>query len=527
VTVARRPWLRASNFGDIIAEAATVHPERVAVIADGFKLEYGELDARARRLASLVRRVGVAPGEVVALAMGNDPRFVECLLGVLRAGAVALLVNTRLGPDMLAYIADHSQVRFVISHQQLERVERAMRTGAPSGCRSLSMGNARDAYEEALLDHDPAPSATVDPNTLALLMYTSGSTGLPKGVMLSHSNTWWQARSDARTMLMDWADRGLVMGPLYHANALWAILLPMLYVGGSLVVLPDFDPPRVLEAIDRHGITFMSGTPSMYALLLAEADRDDYDLSSIELLQCGSAPVPAELLARTQARFRRCALVETYGLTEGGANVLTPRWGIKKLGSTGLPVPDVEIRIADAGDPERDCEVGEIGELWTRSPANALGYLNDPERTAEKFVGDGWLRTGDLFRRDEQGYCFFCGRTDDMISVGGENVYPKEVETIILLHPAVADVGVVATPHAVKGQAPVAWVVLKPDAHVTEDEIKQHFLANGPAYAHPRRVFFADQLPVSGTNKLDRSALEQMTSRELPQGIADERTRVR
>jgi acyl-CoA synthetase (AMP-forming)/AMP-acid ligase II len=305
------------------------------------------------------------------------------------------------------------------------------------------------------------------------------------------------------------------MGPLYHANALWAILLPMLYVGGSFVVLPEFDPPRVLEAIDRHGITYMSGTPSMYSLLLAEAERGRYDLSSIELLQCGSAPVPEELLARILARFPGSELVETYGLTEGGANVLTPRWGIKKLGSTGLPVPDVEIRVVDPADPARDCGVGEIGELWTRSPANALGYLKDPERTAEKFVGDGWLRTGDLFSRDEQGYCYFCGRTDDMISVGGENVYPKEVETVLLEHPDVLDVAVVAAPHAVKGQAPVAWVVPR-DASLGEDDVKQWFLARGPAYAHPRRVFFVDGLPVTGTNKIDRKQLQDEAARLAP-----------
>jgi long-chain acyl-CoA synthetase len=525
--VVQRPWLRAPNFGDAIAEAATLYPQRTVMIAEAFELDYGGLDRRAGSLAALVREAGIAPGETVALAMGNDPRFVECLLGVLRAGSIALLVNTKLGPETLGYIAGHSGVRLVLGHERLERVERALLDGAAAGCRSLTMGGAADAYENALARQDPAPTAAVDPDELALLMYTSGSTGLPKGVMLSHSNTWWQARSDARTMLMDWADRGLVMGPLYHANALWAILLPMLYVGGSFVVLPEFDPPRVLEAVDRHGITYMSGTPSMYSLLLAEAERGDYDVSSIELLQCGSAPVPEELLARILARFPRCEVVETYGLTEGGANVLTPRWGIKKLGSTGLPVPDVEIRVVDPADPARECETGEIGELWTRSPANALGYLNDPERTADKFVADGWLRTGDLFRRDEQGYCYFCGRTDDMISVGGENVYPKEVETVILGHAAVADVGVVPALHPVKGEAPVAWVVLKPGVEASEDEIKQHFLANGPAYAHPRRVFFVDALPISGTNKLDRGALQEMTNRELPDGLADRRAGAR
>jgi acyl-CoA synthetase (AMP-forming)/AMP-acid ligase II len=200
--------------------------------------------------------------------------------------------------------------------------------------------------------------------------------------------------------------------------------------------------------------------------------------------------------------------------------VLTPRWGVKKLGSTGLPVPEAEIRIVDPSDPEREVATGEVGELWTRSPANALGYLKDPDTTAQRFLPGGWLRTGDLFRRDEQGYCYFCGRTDDMISVGGENVYPKEVETTILSHPAVADVGVVPAAHPVKGQAPVAWVVLKPGRAASEQEIREHALAHGPAYAHPRRVFFVDELPISGTNKLDRGALERQTAELLPEGLA-------
>jgi long-chain acyl-CoA synthetase len=230
--------------------------------------------------------------------------------------------------------------------------------------------------------------------------------------------------------------------------------------------------------------------------------------------------VPEELMSRLVERFG-CEICETYGLTEGGANVLSPRWGVKKLGSTGLPVPDVEIEVRDPEDPPRVCGIGEIGELWTRSPANALGYLKQPDVTAQRFTADGWLRTGDLVRRDEQGYVYFCGRTDDMISVGGENVYPKEVETILLQHPAVADVGVVPAAHPVKGEAPVAWVVLRPGAEAAEDELRQFFLANGPAYAHPRRVFFRDALPVSGTNKLDRERLQREAAELLPDGLSE------
>lgn len=520
-----RPWLRADNFAKICAETLRVDPNRRAMIADQREFSYGELDERARRFAGLVAAAGVKPGETVALATGNDWRFVESLLGTLMAGAVALLVNVKLGRETLGYIAGHSDTRMIVADASLGDRMDAMVEGSGSVRATLTIGEGRDGmdYDSALSSATAIDEArAVDPDSLALLMYTSGSTGRPKGCMLSHSNTWWQARSSARCMLMDRSDVGLVMGPLYHANALWAILYPMLFVGGSFVILRQFEPRRVLEAIDRYGITYTSGTPSMYSLLLADAEIDRFDVSSIQLLQCGSAPVPEELMTRIKSHFR-CEVVETYGLTEAGANVLTPRWGIKKLGSTGLPVPDVELKITAPDQPETILGPGEVGELWSRSPANAIGYLHDPERTEERFWPDGWMRTGDLMRRDDQGYCFFCGRTDDMISVGGENVYPKEVETVVLTHPAVADVAVVPAAHAVKGSAPVAFVVLKPGRRATEDEIRQHFLDHGPAYAHPRRVFFTDSLPMSSTNKLDRASLRARAAELLPGGLDSKR----
>jgi long-chain acyl-CoA synthetase len=521
----RRPWLRAANFGEICAEPLRIDPGGQVMSADGLNFSYAQLNERARRFAGMLPGLGVRPGDTVALATGNDWRYVESLLGTLMAGAVALLVNVKLSRDTLAYIAGHSDAKLIVADAGLgDRVE-AMVQGAPRLKATLTIGEGLDGvdYETALDAARPVDGAhPTDPDSLALLMYTSGSTGRPKGCMLSHSNTWWQARSSARCMLLDHSDKGLVMGPLYHANALWAIMLPMLFVGGSFTILRQFERREVLEAIERHAVTYTSGTPSMYSLLLADPEIDRFDVSSIQLLQCGSAPVPAELMSRIRDRFK-CDVVETYGLTEAGANVLTPRWGIKKLGSTGLPAPDVEIKITAPDDTARECGPGEIGELWSRSPANALGYLHEPQLTAERFWPDGWMRTGDLMRRDEQGYCYFSGRTDDMISVGGENVYPKEVETVVLSHPAVADVAVVPAVHAVKGQAPVAFVVLKAGATATEDDIKRHSLDHGPAYAHPRRVFFVDSLPMSSTNKLDRSALKIRAGELLPEGLESKR----
>jgi long-chain acyl-CoA synthetase len=327
-------------------------------------------------------------------------------------------------------------------------------------------------------------------------------------------------------MMFDDDDKALVFGPLYHANALWSCMLPMLYVGGGLAILDGFDPPAALAAIARYRPTFTSGTPSMFTLLLNEHERNPGpDVSSLELLMCGSAPVPDELMTALNREFG-CEVVEGYGLTEGGATLETPRWGIKKLGSTGIPVPESEVRAAALDDPSRDAGVDEVGEAWTRSPANALGYLKQPDVTAERFTEDGWLKTGDLVRRDADGYFSIAGRKDDMINIGGENVYPKEIETILLQHPEVGDVAVVPAVHRVKGSAPVAWVVPRTPGAVEEDELKQFFLERGPAYAHPRRVFFVDELPVSGTNKIDRKWLTEEAARLLPEGIAgDARTR--
>ena len=502
MTVEKHP---SKNFGELFWRPVLLYPNKVVIEQGDVSLTYAELESRTQQVAAALTRLGIGRDDKVMLLMTNDYRFTETLFGIIRIGAVAVPANIKLGNDNLIYIAEHSDSRILIAHEELSGKAQAIQCGASNIEHAILVdGDMPDMIDyESLIgaESDGFTTAVVEDDDVAMMMYTSGSTGRPKGCLLSHASKWWTARSGVRAMMNVQSDRALIVGPLYHANALWGSLMPMLYVGGSAAILPDFSAVPVIEAIDRYKPTFMSGTPSMYSLMLSEREAlQANDVTSFEYLSCGSAPVPEELMQEINRVFG-CEVIESYGLTEAGANVLSPRWGIKKLGSCGLPVMDVEIRIVDPEDETRDCEPGEVGELWSKGPPNLIGYYKQPDVTAEKVTPDGFVKSGDLVYADEQGYIYFQGRVDDMINCGGENVYPKEVETIILQHPAVADVSVVSARHQVKGEAPVAWVVLHKGENTDEMELKQFFFSNGPAYAHPRRVFFLDEIPVQAPTR--------------------------
>jgi long-chain acyl-CoA synthetase len=282
---------------------------------------------------------------------------------------------------------------------------------------------------------------------------------------------------------------------------------PILMAGGALVILPGFDAANVIAAIDRYRCTYMTGVPAMFRLILNQkALLAQHDVSTLRWAACGSAMVPPDLLKEFGEAFH-AGISEGYGLTEGGPVVFeSPRFGPRKVGSAGLPLPGCEVRVIKADGQEG--RAGEAGELWTRNPGLAR-YYNAPEITAQKFDAEGWLHTGDLVRGDADGYYTILGRLDDMINVGGENVYPKEVEDTLLLHPAVREVVVVSVPHALKGEAPVAFVVLRDGQAATAEDLKQFFFSRGPAYAHPREVFFIDAPPLGSTGKIDRAALQR------------------
>lgn len=498
------------NFGDLARVPVRVFPDRPAVIQGDVTLTYRQLDTRMNRVAGMLRGLDVRPGARVALLFPNEWPFVEAIFGGMRAGAVPVPLNIRAGYDTLRYCVEHCDAEVLVASGTLRDVAARLRADVPRLRALVSTGDLPAgalSYDRLLGDApETVESAAAAPGDVCMQPYTSGSTGRPKGVLLTHAGQFWNGDMVRRVMMLDESDRALVAVPLYHKNAMAAAVKPILMAGGALVILPGFDPAEVIKAIARYRCTYITGTPAMFRLVLNQKRLlAEYDVTSLRWAACGSAMVPPDLLREFEDTFG-ASISEGYGLTEGGPVVFeSPRFGPRKVGSCGLPLPGCEVRVV--GRDGRDAGAGQPGELWVRNPGLARGYYKAPDLTSAKFDPAGWLHTGDLVRSDEQGYHYILGRVDDMINVGGENVYPKEVEDLLLLHPAVREAFVVPVPHAVKGEAPVAFVVLHEGRSATAGELKQFFLSRGPAYAHPREVFFVQQAPLGSTGKVDRLAL--------------------
>jgi acyl-CoA synthetase (AMP-forming)/AMP-acid ligase II len=322
-------------------------------------------------------------------------------------------------------------------------------------------------------------------------------------VLLTHYGQNWSRLILAHTRNTTADDVILVAAPLYHKNALNAIKQG-LTAGATLLLLPQFDVERYIEAIGRYRCTVISGVPTMMSMVLARKDLlQRIDTSSVRTVMMGSAPSSPQLMQRVEEHFCNAEALVVYGITEGGPVPLGPHPAGKPCppGSIGVPYPGTEARLVNG--PSRD-----EGELILRNPGILLAYHNRPDETAHR-IRDGWYYTGDICRRDRDGFYYFVGRTDDMFVSGGENIFPIEVESLLERHPAVHQAYVLPFEHEMKGQVPYAFVVLREGAHATEEELKQHALQNAPAYQHPRRVFLLDQLPLAGTNKVDQQRLRR------------------
>jgi long-chain acyl-CoA synthetase len=500
------------NLGYFFCETAASFPDRVALIdlwgGQERRLTYGRLDERANRVAGLLQSRGLQPGDRLALLVGNRSEYIEIFFGAMRAGVVPVPLNVKQARSVLEFmIADAECVAAVVDPSSighgLEIVD-----GLDLGLKIMLGAPAAGwiGYEEALVQAPGKHASAMSPDGIAFQPFTAGSTGRPKGVRLTHEGMLWSVRETQRLWPTKASEVGLVAVPLFHKNAMRGTIKPVLYAGGTAVIMPQFEPRSFLQVAARYQITFTGGVPAIFAMLLQHRDLiAELDLSRLKAFAIGSAVVPQELIGALERAFPGVKVKESYGLTEAGGPLREPVSGRKvPRGSCGAPAEGYEVKLVAPDGSEGVSE----GELWTRSPTVTRGYHNLPQVTREKIV-DGWLRTGDVFRVDADGFFYFMGRVDDMFSCGGENIYPKEVENLLFAHPAVRDVCVVPIPHTVKGLVPAAAVLLHPRARVTSEELKAFCLERGPAYAHPRRIVIVDELPLSGAGKPDRKAIQQ------------------
>jgi long-chain acyl-CoA synthetase len=493
---------RERNLGYFFSDSVRRYAGKVAVIdlhgGEEREVTYAQLDEGSDRAAGLVRHLGVKPGERVGMIIGNRVEFLEIFFGAMRAGAIPVAINTRLARDTLQFILEDAECRAVFVDPEAHPNALEVSRDSPNVVSLDRYEEERDRSER--LEQPPE----LPEDAQAFQPYTSGSTGLPKGAIMTHAGMLWYVKYNQRYWPATPEDRGLIALPLFHKNAMRGTVKPMLYAGASFVLMPGYEPRSYLEALARYRVTYSRGVAAVFTMFLQHRDAlEKLDLSALKSFTIGSAVVTPELMDKVERALPGIKVGESYGLTEGGSPFRTPIDGRPvPRGSPGVQAPEYEVRLVGADGQERDDQ----GELWLKSPYNCLGYHKRPEVTREKLV-DGWLRTGDVFRRDRDGFYYFKTRVDDMFSCGGENIYPKEVEDLLFRHPAVANAVVAPVPHAVKGYVPAALVVLKRGASAEAEALKTWCLDHGPKYAHPRFVQIIDEkdLPLNGAGKIDRA----------------------
>ncbi|OIK07575.1 long-chain-fatty-acid--CoA ligase [Streptomyces monashensis] len=484
-----------ANLADFLVDTARRLPDRPALRLGTTTTTYAELDRLSARAAALLRTEGLRTGDRVALMLPNVPEFVILYYAVLRAGGIVVPMNPLLKERETAYhLRDSGAVLLFEWHAAPGEGGAG---AAAAGVRHLAVEPAAFAAELARLEpqYDVTPAAGDD---IAVLLYTSGTTGRPKGAALTHAGLRHNTEVNV-TEVQRLTSEDVIVGclPLFHIFGQTCTMNVAVCSGAALTLVPRFEPGAVLDAIARDRATVFEGVPTMYAALLQHPA--DADVSSLRMCVSGGASLPVEVLHGFERRFG-CMVLEGFGMSETSPVVSfnhpdRPR----KPGSVGTPIRDVEVRLLDASG--EDVAPGEVGELAVRGPNVMKEYWNRPEDTAAT-VPDGWLRTGDLARRDEDGYLFIVDRKKDLIIRGGYNVYPREIEEVLHEHPAVALAAVLGVPDERLGEEVAAAVVLRPGFRADTEELRQFVRDRVAAYKYPRRVWLADALPMGPSGKI-------------------------
>ncbi|AGP61119.1 o-succinylbenzoate--CoA ligase [Streptomyces rapamycinicus] len=507
--------MRNEGLGSWPARRARKTPNRTALIHGERSTDYRTLHTRTNRLAHALRARGIRRGDRIAHLGPNHPAYLETLFAAGLLGAVFVPLNTRLtGPEIAYQLADSGAKALIHGAAQAGLV-----AGLPADTDVRTCIEIGDTYEQALAAASAEPiDEPVSPDDTCLIMYTSGTTGRPKGAMLTHSNIIWNAVN----VLVDhdlFADeRALVSAPLFHTAGLNMITLPVLLKGGTCVLVEAFDPGTTLDLIERHRITFMFGVPAMFGQVARHPRWANADLSSLRILTCGGSPVPTPLIATYQERG--LTFLQGYGMTEAapGTLFLDAEHAADKAGSAGVPHFFSDVRVVRPG--LTPVGTGETGEVVVRGPHVMAGYWGLPEETEAAFEG-GWFRSGDAARVDEDGYVYIVDRIKDMIISGGENVYPAEIEDLLLAHPDIAECAVIGVPDDTWGEVPRAVVVPAAGTGLDPEQVLASLSGRLAKYKIPKSVVVADELPRTASGKLLKSRVRDRYGTPAPEQEAD------
>jgi long-chain acyl-CoA synthetase len=483
------------NLASIIIESAA--PEAVAVRLGESELTYAELDERSARLATLLREKGLQPGDRVGVMLPNVLEFPVAYYGVLRAGGVVVPMNVLLKRREIAFYLEDSGAELLFAWNGFEAEAQGGAADAGAELVAVEPGAFAELLDGCAPTHELAET---DEEDTAVILYTSGTTGKPKGAELTHFNLTRNAEISSRTT-SEIRSGDVVLGalPLFHSFGQTVSMNASLRVGATLTLLPKFDPGEALEIMQRDGVTHFYGVPTMYGALLHHPGREGYDVSTLRICITGGASMPVEVLHGFEEAFG-CELLEGYGLSETSPVASTNHPGRpRKAGSIGTPLEEVEMRVVDENDEE--VPQGEVGEIVIRGHNVMKGYWQRPEATAETMRG-GWLHTGDMARVDEDGYFFIVDRKKDLIIRGGYNVYPREVEEVLYEHPKIREAAVLGVPHDEWGEEIGAAVVLHEGEEMAPEDCSQYVKERIAAYKYPRIVWFMEELPKGPTGKI-------------------------
>ena len=487
----------SASLAQLLTATAAKHGDRPALKLDDAVVTYEMLNEGAARVAGVLKDRGLEPGDRVGVMLPNVPYFGLVYYGVLRAGGVVVPMNVLLkGREVSFYLSDSGARQLFAWHDFADAAEEGPKAAGtevivvkPGEFEQLLAGAPREAR-----DVEREVSDT------AVILYTSGTTGTPKGAELTHANMLDNCFYGG-TELVRISEQDVILGalPLFHSFGQTCCLNTGVRAGACLTMLPRFEPAKALEIIQRDKVTLFDGVPTMYHAMLNHPERELYDVSSLRLCVSGGSAMPVEVMRGFEQAFG-CVILEGYGLSESSPvasfNQLDHE---RKPGSIGTPIPGVEMKVVD--EQGNELPIGEVGEIVIRGHNVMKGYLNRPDATNE-VLEDGWLRTGDLARMDEDGYFFIVDRKKDMIIRGGYNVYPREIEEVLYEHPAVLEAAVVGVPDEAMGEEVGAAIVLRPGAEASADEIRDFVKERVAAYKYPRRIWFSEQLPMGATGKV-------------------------